>query len=81
MARKEQNAERKVYVTIRSAAGRRPVKLEIWRYWEIAGELQFMGLDRLEAYDAAKWCARTAKDGDKKGLSNGISMEVAKDHA
>lgn len=76
MAMKKQNTERKVYVTIRSAAGRRPVKIETWRYWEIVGELQFMGADRFEAYDAARWCARDAKPNDKKEIRNGITLEV-----
>ena len=69
--------ERKVLVTIRSQ--RRPVTLESWRYWEIVGELLFMGADRFEAYEAARWCGSKATPGDKKELSCGITMEVMKD--
>ena len=75
MARKEQ--ERKVYVTIRSQ--RKPVRLETWRYWEIVGEMQFQGADRFEAYEAARWCGRTAKPGDKQELPCGIVLEVSED--
>lgn len=76
MARKEQIQERKVYVTIRSTTQRKAVKFEIWRYWEIVGELIFRSADRLDAYDAARWCARFAKPGDRKELFPDISLEV-----
>jgi len=74
MARKE--SERKVLVTIRSQ--RKPVALETWRYWEIVGELLFMGEERCTAIDAAKWCAR-AKPGDVHDLASGIRLEVRED--
>lgn len=77
MKRLEQKEERKVYVMIRSKAGKtKPVKLETWRYWEIVGELRYMGVERFEAYDAARWCARDARIGDKKELSGEITVEV-----
>ena len=31
---------------------------ESWRYWEIVGELQWLGIERFDAYDAAKWTIR-----------------------
>ena len=62
MDRKDKTQGRKVYVTIRSPAGKKE-KLETWRYWEIVGELQFMGATRVQAVDAAKWCIK-AKPGE-----------------
>ena len=44
------------YVTICLGNTRR--KLESWRYWEIVGELQWLGVERFDAYDAAKWTIR-----------------------
>ena len=76
MARKEQTQERKVYVTIRSVTQRKAVKYESWRYWEIVGELMFRSADRQDAYDAARWCGRFAKPGDRRELSPDITMEV-----
>ena len=75
MARKEQ--ERRVLVTIRSE--RKPITMDTWRYWEIVGELRFLGVERFEAYEAARWCGNKAKPGDKQELSNGITMEVSED--
>lgn len=63
MAKKEPVPERKVVVTIRSADKRKPVTLDTWRYWEIVGELRWMGADYPQAVDAAKWCQR-AKPGE-----------------
>lgn len=77
MARKDQAPARKLYVIIRSAAGRKE-KLETWRYWEIVGALQWMGADRQLAYDAAKWVQRL-NPGEKKTLPYGITMEVKTD--
>ena len=77
MPRKVQNQERKVYVTIRSPAGKKE-KLETWRYWEIVGALQWMGADRQTSYDAAKWL-RQLNPGDSQTLPNGITMEVTAD--
>lgn len=76
MARKEQIQERKVYVTIRSTTQRKAVKFECWRYWEIVGELMFRSADRQDAYDAARWCGRFAKPGDRRELAPDITMEV-----
>ena len=58
---KKETQDRKVYVTIRSPAGKKE-KLETWRYWEIVGALQWMGANRQQAYDAARWCIK-AKPG------------------
>lgn len=73
----KQQPERKVYVTISSTAMRKPVKFESWKYWEIVGELMFRSADRSEAYDAARWCARFAKPGDRKELFPDIYLEVS----
>lgn len=56
MAQKQQEKKPQLYVTISS--GGKHVTLETWRYWEIVGELQFMGADRCDAIEAAKWAAR-----------------------
>ena len=72
----KQQPERKVYVTIRSTTQRKAVKFESWRYWEIVGELMFRSADRLDAYDAARWCGRFAKPGDRRELAPDITMEV-----
>lgn len=77
MKRAEKEAERKVYVTIRSPVGKKE-KLETWRYWEIVGALQWMGADRQTAYDAAKWLQKL-HTGDSQTLPNGIIMEVTAD--
>ena len=74
MAKKEPVQERKVVVTIRSADKRKPVVLETWRYWEIVGELRWMGADYTQATDAAKWAQR-AKPGDINRADD-ILMEV-----
>ena len=75
-ARKEQAQERKVYVTIRSPGYKKSVVFETWRYWEIVGELIFRSADRLEAYEAARWCGRFARPGDRRELFPDITMEV-----
>lgn len=78
MARKEPVQGRKVIVAIRSSR-RKAATLDTWRYWEIVGELQFMGADRVSAVDAAKWCIR-AKPGDFTKIllseSEEITLEV-----
>lgn len=66
MAQKQQEPERKTFVTIRH--GNREIKLETWRYWKIVGELQFLGVDRIEAVEVAKrvmW----AKAGESLSIS------------
>lgn len=74
MAKKEPAPERKVCVIIRSADKRKPLVLETWRYWEIVGELRWMGMNYPAATDAAKWCKR-AKPGDINRVDD-ILMEV-----
>ena len=77
MKRAKKKAERKVFVTIRSPAGKKE-KLETWRYWEIVGALQWMGADRQTAYDTAKWLQQL-HPGNSQTLPNGITMEVTAD--
>ena len=43
MAKRNQEPERKAYVTIRSTTQRKAVKFEIRRHWEIVGELIGLG--------------------------------------
>jgi len=73
-AKKEPVQERKICVIIRSEDKRKPVVLETWRYWEIVGELRWMGADYMAATDAAKWAQR-AKPGDINRVDD-ILMEV-----
>ena len=76
MAKKEPIQERKVLVTIRSADKRKPVVLDTWRYWEIVGELRWMGVDYVQAIDAAKWAQR-AKPGETcEILPHSVIVEV-----
>ncbi len=56
MAQKQQEQKPQLYVTISSDG--KTARFETWRYWEIVGELQFMGADRFDAIEAAKWAAR-----------------------
>ena len=70
---KSKDQERKVLVTIRS--GRRKETHEYWKYWEIVGVLQWMGADRLTAYDTAKWLQK-AKTGDRREIEPNITLEV-----
>ena len=77
MAKEKQTPERKVLVTIRSQAGKKPAKLEAWRYWEIVGELTWRGVDRIIANETAHWCFRTAKPGERRELPDyGVTVEV-----
>ena len=50
--------------------------LETWRYWEIVGALQWMGADRLTAYDTAKWIQQ-AKPGDTRTIQPGIDIQIS----
>lgn len=72
MAQKQAEKKPRLYVTISS--GGKSVKLETWRYWEIVGELQFMGADRCDAIEAAKW-AMMAQAGERI-ITGKIEMEV-----
>lgn len=72
MAQKQTEQKPRLYVTI--SAGGKTVKLETWRYWEIVGELQFMGADRCDAIEAAKWALR-AQAGERI-ITGEIKMEV-----
>lgn len=75
-AKRENKMERRVLVTIRSGGTKKPATFETWRYWEIVGELVWRSANRLDAYDAARWCGRFAKPGDRRELFPDITMEV-----
>ena len=74
MAKKDTAPERKVVVTIRSAYRQKSLTLDTWRYLDIVGELRWMGVDYVQATDAAKWAQR-AKPGDINRVDD-ILMEV-----
>ncbi len=71
----EQKEEQKPIVVICSPDGRHREVFEIWKFWEIAGCLQWMHTDRQLAYDAAKW-VRHMEIGEKQTLTNGVTMEI-----
>lgn len=77
MAKPNPLPERKIFVTISDSTEQQSVRFETWKYWEILGELIFRSADRTDACDAAKWCARTAKPGDRRELFPDITLEVA----
>ena len=37
---------------------KKPIKIEAWKYYEIIDLLRERGVDRQQAYDAAKWAGR-----------------------
>jgi hypothetical protein len=79
MAKKQEaTTERKVLVTIRS--GSKKKTFETWQFWEIVGELQWIGADRMTAYDAAKW-VRQLNPGEKQVIPPGIMMEVKEEES
>lgn len=56
-------------------SGKKKEELAAWRYWEIVGALQWMGADRLTAYDTAKWIMQ-AKAGNRREISPEITIEI-----
>ena len=56
-------------------SGRKKETLETWRYWEIVGALQWMGADRLTAYDTTKWIQQ-AGPGDTRTIQPGIDIQI-----
>lgn len=72
MAQKQQEQKPRLYVTI--SAGGKTARFETWRYWEIVGELQFMGVYRCDAIEAAKWAAK-AQAGERI-ITGKIEMEA-----
>ena len=57
-------------------SGKKKEILETWRYWEIVGALQWMGADRLTAYDTAKWIQQ-AKPGDTRTVQPSIDIQIS----
>ena len=50
-----------IYVTDQ----KKPIKIEAWKYYEIIDLLRERGVDRQQAYDAAKWAGRARDFGEK----------------
>ena len=73
MKRKQEVPETVIIAVIRS--GRKEERFEIWRYWEIVGALQWMGADRLTAYDTAK-ALQHATPCPPKEVWPGVTMEI-----
>lgn len=65
--------ERERIAVLRS--GKKKETLAAWRYWEIVGALQWLGADRLTAYDTAKWIQQ-AKPGDARTVPPGIDIQI-----
>lgn len=59
-------------------SGKKKETLDTWRYWEIVGALQWMGADRLTAYDTAKWIQQ-AKPGESRDIQPGITITIEKE--
>lgn len=66
--------ERETVVIFRS--GNKKETISTWKYWEIVGALQWMGADRLTAYDTAKWIQQ-AKPGDARTVQPGIDIQIS----
>jgi len=57
-------------------SGKKKETLDTWRYWEIVGALQWMGADRLTAYDTAKW-VQNAQPGESREIQPGITITIS----
>lgn len=44
---------------------KRSIRIEAWKYYEIIDLLRELGVDRQQAYDAAKWAGRARDLGEK----------------
>ena len=73
MKRKQEAPETVIIAVIRY--GRKEERFESWRYWEIVGALQWMGADRLTAYDTAKWIQK-ARPGQSRSVQPGIKITL-----
>ena len=74
MRNSKKEPERERIVIFRS--GKKKETLDTWRYWEIVGALQWMGADRLTAYDTTKWIQQ-AKPGDTRTVPPGIDIQIS----
>lgn len=68
--------ERERIAVLRS--GKKKESLTAWRYWEIVGALQWLGADRLTAYDTAKW-VQNAQPGESRDIQPGITITIEKE--
>ena len=57
-------------------SGKKKESLAAWRYWEIVGALQWLGTDRLTAYDTAKW-VQNAQPGESREIQPGITITIS----
>jgi len=57
-------------------SGKKKESLAAWRYWEIVGALQWLGADRLTAYDTAKW-VQNAQPGESREIQPGITITIS----
>ena len=73
MRNSKKEPERERIAVFRS--GRKKETLETWRYWEIVGALQWMGADRLTAYDTTKWILQ-ARPGDTRTIQPSIDIQI-----
>lgn len=73
MRNRQPDKERTTLAVIRS--GRKKETLATWRYWEVVGALQWMGADRVTAYDTAKWIMK-ANAGDHRKVKPEITIDV-----
>lgn len=71
--RQEAPEPKKIIAVIRS--GRKEERFETWRYWEIVGELRWLGTDHVTAYDTAKWIQK-AIPGQILEVQPGITIKI-----
>ncbi len=63
MPKNEQRSDRMLIIQVPDQ--KKPIKIEAWKYYEIIDLLRERGVDRQQAYDAAKWAGR-ARDVNEK---------------
>ena len=63
MPKNEQQSDR--MLIIQAPDQKKPIKIEAWKYYEIIDLLRERGVDRQQAYDAAKWAGRARDFGEK----------------
>lgn len=70
--------ERRTLAIIRSPDGGRTEILGAGDFWGVVGALQWMGTNRLFAFDVAKW-VRHMEIGERQTLKNGVTIEITED--
>ena len=73
----KQNPHLDDLIAVISKPGKRTFRIEAWKNHEIMDELYWFGIDRLEAHDAAKRCARAHEElSFKIGKEEEVTIEL-----